>query len=82
MSTPVAQPNSGWQVIGQSPDTDISTPGVIVDGVRVSFRTGNGVTDSVFVPNDRYHDLDYVSSLIAAKVRQHDLVANLGQTGR
>lgn len=82
MSTPIPQPTSGWEVLSQTPDTDTSTPGRLVDGVRITFRTGTGVTDSVFVANERYGDVGYVRARIGAKVAQHDQVSRLSEPGR
>ena len=77
MSTMVPQPSDSWTVIGQKPDQDFPATGGIVEGVRVSFRTGAGVTDSVFIPNSQYGDTGAIQALIAAKVAQHAAVAQL-----
>lgn len=77
MTTSIPRGGSSWRVVASDPASDFSRPGQIVEGVRVTFTTQTGVTDSVFVPNDRYGDLDYIRSLIAAKAAQHDGVLGL-----
>lgn len=77
MSTMVPQPSTGWQIVSQVPAQDFPATGGIVEGVRVTFRTTSGITDSVFVANTAYGDLDAIRAAIQTKADQHARVAAL-----
>lgn len=77
MSAPnMPEAGSGWTVTGQTETDDLSAGGQFVSGVRVYFRTGNGVDGSVFLSHGMY-TVDNVRAAIAAKVAQLDAVSNL-----
>ena len=56
-----------WTVISQVETMGIGPTGTAGSGVKVSFRTIDGTTASVFVPDAQY-TADNVKSAIAARV--------------
>lgn len=77
MSAPnPSMPTSGWTVTGQVETTTIGTDNRLVNGITVSFLTGDGVSGSVFVPNDQYTP-DRVRAAIAARAGLLDAVQSM-----
>lgn len=74
-TTPVP-PTTGWFVTGQHEDTVVGDNGQVQQGVTVQFRTGNGTSASVFVPNARYN-AETVRTMIATRAAELDRVAAL-----
>jgi hypothetical protein len=65
-----------WQVTGQQADQTTFTGGQPVTGHVVSFITGEGNRDSVFVPDDHYTPAK-VKQLIQAQADRVDAVGRL-----
>jgi hypothetical protein len=81
MTVANGSPSSGWTVTGQTQTTQVNDAGVVVQGVRVQFRTGNGTAGYVFVPMAQYTP-DQVRMAIAAQAAVVDQVDALaGQAG-
>lgn len=67
---------TGWTVTGQTQATELADTGGFVSGVTVSFRTGNGVIGSVFVP-DSIYNVDTVRQLVSQRAASLDAVHGL-----
>jgi hypothetical protein len=65
-----------WQVTGQQSDQTKFVGGEPVSGHVVSFKTGEGWHDSVFVPDDHYTPAK-VKALIQAAADRADQVGGL-----
>ena len=73
------QPTS-WEVTSQYEDTDVSVPGRLTQGYRVTFRTGQGHTGTVFIPLAQYRP-DAVRAAVASQAALLDAVGNLSSGG-
>jgi hypothetical protein len=74
--TPPVQPQSGWTITGQTQGSVVNDSGQVVQGVNVFFRTGNGTSGSVFVPQNLY-SVDNVRTMIAQQAATIDAIDNL-----
>jgi hypothetical protein len=66
-------PITGWAVTSQLETYGPDATGQAVEGVKITFRTGKGVTASVFVPKSRYTP-DNARAAIAAQAAAIDAV--------
>lgn len=73
-------PSSGWEVLSQVEGTEIAPSGGIVKGMVVTFRTGHGVTATVFIGYDQY-TRDAVISAVGARAAQLDAITGLSAQG-
>lgn len=71
---------NGWEIVSQDPRS-LRMGDTLIDAVKVTYRTGNGVVDSVTVPRTAYNPAN-VRDLIRKQIASHDAVANLGETAR
>lgn len=69
-------PGSGWTVTGQTQGQEIADNGQLVRGFTVTYRTGNGVVGSVFIPAAQY-TTDTVRAAISAQAALLDQVHGL-----
>lgn len=69
-------PKTGWTVTSQVEQPGPGPDGRLVDGYKVSFRTGAGVNASVFLPRAQYTP-DNVRAEIAAAAAQLDQVQGM-----
>lgn len=69
-------PSSGWEVVSQTETTTVDAGGQIVQGVNVTYRTGNGVVGTVFVPLGAFTP-DGVRAAIMREAGIRDAVSNL-----
>ena len=68
---------SGYQVTSQaSGQVQVSQAGQVVTGVAVYFVTGNGNSDSVFVPDEHYNP-DYVARMVRVRAEVVDTIGQL-----
>lgn len=67
---------SSWTITGQQPDQIQFIGGQSVTGHLISFRTGEGWVDSVFVPDSHYNPRA-IRILIQAKANTVDEVGAL-----
>lgn len=65
-----------WEITAQREDYRPGPTGAFVTGVVISFRTGQGHTGSVFVP-DTLYTVDAARSAIAARAAAMDAVGRL-----
>jgi hypothetical protein len=65
-----------WTVVGQTEDYGQNEQGAYVPGVRVTFRTANGSTGSVFIPAESY-TADKARALVGAMAAQMAAVDHL-----
>lgn len=80
MTYPPDPPPVSWTVTGTQETTQVTDGGQAVRGYRIYFRTGNGATGSVFVPETRYLP-DNVRSLLMAAAQNADAIAQLSSGG-
>lgn len=68
---------SGYQVTSQaSGQVQVTQAGQVVTGVQVYFTTGDGNTDSVFVPDEHYN-VDNVRKMVTARATLVDTIGGL-----
>lgn len=78
MSTSVPQPTYQWRVTDTRADSEIGPGGLVVQGLRIDFTVADpAVSGSVFVPNSRKGEVEYVKSLIMAEAGQLAALATL-----
>jgi hypothetical protein len=65
-----------WTVTNQAETADIGPDGTYVQGVKVTFRTADGHTGSVFVPASMYN-ADQVRKMVADRASVVTAVAGL-----
>lgn len=73
---PPNAPQTGWQITGQVRQVGDPGTGTLVDGYKVSFRTGGGTNSWVFVPFAMYSPQN-VAAAVAAHAAQLDQVSQL-----
>lgn len=76
MSMPNPPAVTSWRVTGSIEQTQISTDGTPVTGLRVSYITGNGGTGTVFVPAGQA-SVDNIRALVADAAGKTDQVNSL-----
>ena len=69
-------PTPTWTIAYQRESTQQLAGGGLTTGVQIGFTTAEGVTQSVFVPYDKYTP-DYVRQVIQARVDNITAVHNL-----
>lgn len=67
---------SSWQVTAQSETTGLTPSGTPAKGVNVTFKTADGTSGSVFIPDANY-TADNVKAAIAERVAAFDAVKGL-----
>lgn len=78
MTTSIPQPSYTWTVTSSRADTTIGANGQVQTGVTLDFAVDDPpVTGSVFIPNERKGQLDYVKGQIAAEAAQLAALATL-----
>lgn len=65
-----------WHVSAQQATNRTDASGRFISGVLVTFSADNGVSDSVFVPDNQYYP-DMVKAMILARLQQHTDVLGL-----
>lgn len=73
-------PVRSWAVTAQQQTTKLDPSGNVVEGWNVSYRTGGGISGTVFIPAAQY-GAAVVASAITASVAQNAEVAELSSDG-